>query len=105
MARGETRGALVGGITGLLLSLADIEGSLASRLRLTLMVGRNRRRRPSRRLAQIIRSDLLARLFSCRVRCRFSEPGRQGPAFFAALRRHLASGRRQLPSYVYLGLC
>jgi len=38
MARGETRGALVGGITGLLLSLADIEGSLASRLRLTLMV-------------------------------------------------------------------
>jgi hypothetical protein len=38
MARGETRGALVGGITGLLLSLADNEGPLAGRLRLTLMV-------------------------------------------------------------------
>ncbi len=37
-ARGETRGALNGGITGLLLSLADQEGPLAGRLRLTLMV-------------------------------------------------------------------
>ncbi len=35
---GETSAALIGGITGLLLSLADSEGSLASRLRLTLMV-------------------------------------------------------------------
>src|ERR1044072_8311490 len=39
VARGEGRGALIGGITGLLLSLADIEGPLARRLRLTLMVG------------------------------------------------------------------
>jgi hypothetical protein len=38
LARGETRGALIGGITGLLLSLADQEGPLAGRLRLTLMV-------------------------------------------------------------------
>jgi len=38
MARGEGRGALIGGITGLLLSLADLEGPLARRLRLTLMV-------------------------------------------------------------------
>src|ERR1051325_7339998 len=38
VARGEGRGALIGGITGLLLSLADIEGPLARRLRLTLMV-------------------------------------------------------------------
>src|SRR5215472_1174803 len=38
MARGETRGALIGCITGLLLSLADNEGSLASRVRLTLIV-------------------------------------------------------------------
>ena len=37
-ARGEGRGALIGGITGLLLSLADLEGPLARRLRLTLMV-------------------------------------------------------------------
>jgi hypothetical protein len=38
VARGEGRGALIGGITGLLLSLADLEGPLARRLRLTLMV-------------------------------------------------------------------
>jgi hypothetical protein len=38
MARGEIRGALIGAITGLLLSLADNEGSLASRLRLMRMV-------------------------------------------------------------------
>ena len=38
MARGETSGALIGCITGLLLSLADNEGSLASRVRLTLIV-------------------------------------------------------------------
>jgi Fusaric acid resistance protein-like len=38
VARGEGRGALIGGITGLLLSLADIEGPLARRVRLTLMV-------------------------------------------------------------------
>jgi hypothetical protein len=36
--RGETGAALIGGITGLLLSLADTEGPLGSRLRLTLMV-------------------------------------------------------------------
>jgi hypothetical protein len=36
--RGEVGGALIGGITGLLLSIADTEGSLAGRLRLTLMV-------------------------------------------------------------------
>ena len=36
--RGETSAALIGGITGLLLSLADNEGPLVSRLRLTLMV-------------------------------------------------------------------
>lgn len=35
---GETSAALIGGITGLLLSLADTEGPLAGRLRLTLMV-------------------------------------------------------------------
>jgi hypothetical protein len=35
---GETSVALIGGITGLLLSLADTEGPLAGRLRLTLMV-------------------------------------------------------------------
>lgn len=36
--RGETSAALIGGITGLLLSLADTEGPLGGRLRLTLMV-------------------------------------------------------------------
>ncbi len=36
--RGETSAALIGGITGLLLSLADTEGPLSSRIRLTLMV-------------------------------------------------------------------
>ena len=35
---GETSAALIGGITGLLLSLADTEGPLAGRIRLTLMV-------------------------------------------------------------------
>ncbi len=35
---GETSAALIGGITGLLLSLADTEGPLGGRLRLTLMV-------------------------------------------------------------------
>ena len=38
VVRGETSAALIGGITGLLLSLADTEGTLASRLRLTLLV-------------------------------------------------------------------
>jgi hypothetical protein len=36
--RGEPNGALIGAITGLLLSIADTEGPLAGRLRLTLMV-------------------------------------------------------------------
>jgi hypothetical protein len=36
--RGEVSGALIGGITGLLLSIADTEGSLGGRLCLTLMV-------------------------------------------------------------------
>lgn len=36
--RGEMSAALIGGITGLLLSLADTEGPLGGRLRLTLMV-------------------------------------------------------------------
>jgi hypothetical protein len=35
---GETSAALIGGITGLLLSLADTEGPLSGRLKLTLMV-------------------------------------------------------------------
>jgi fusaric acid resistance family protein len=35
---GDTSAALIGGITGLLLSLADTEGTLASRFRLTLLV-------------------------------------------------------------------
>ncbi len=38
VARGEPDGALIGAITGLLLSIADTEGPLADRLRLTLMV-------------------------------------------------------------------
>ncbi len=38
LVRGEANGALIGAITGLLLSIADTEGPLAGRLRLTLMV-------------------------------------------------------------------
>ncbi|MGA9604460.1 MAG: hypothetical protein WBQ82_10135, partial [Methyloceanibacter sp.] len=38
VVRGETSAALIGGITGLLLSIADTEGPLGGRLRLTLMV-------------------------------------------------------------------
>ena len=46
---GEASAALIGGITGLLLSLADTEGPLAGRLKLTLMVacGTDPRRFPS----------------------------------------------------------
>src|SRR5215831_20942087 len=80
MARGETRGALIGCITGLLLSLADNEGSLASRVRLTLIVAGG--------IAvgaflgvwlKSFEAIFWIAFFCCRVRCRFSEPGRQGP--------------------------
>jgi hypothetical protein len=94
VARGEGRGALIGGITGLLLSLADLEGPLARRLRLSLMVAAG--------LAvggllgiwlKSFEAIFLDRLHPCRVRRRVFEPGRQGPAFLLAVRRHLFCGR------------